>query len=100
MRRPRADTGNRVLLDEQPSVHSFPLKSLSGGFGRLDRRNARYAYLEARHALERIIEHHREEGVRNLFAAMATEKDFPTAFQRALGQDYDFFAQAFDTEQR
>ena len=94
----RGDPGPKLLC--QASVHNFPLKSLHGAFGRLDRRHAFFAYLEARHALERIIERHGEEGVRNLLTTMATERDFPRAFERALGQDYDTFAQAFDTEQR
>ena len=94
----RGDPGPALLC--QASVHSFPLKSLHGGFGRLDRRNAHYAYLEARHALERLIERHGEEGVRNLLAAMATEPDFSRAFERALGQDYESFSRAFDTELR
>ena len=80
----RGDPGPKLLC--QASVHSFPLKSLQGGFGRLDRRNARYAYLEARHALERIIERHGEEGVRNL-CHDGHREGLPTAFQRS-GQDF------------
>ena len=94
----RGDPGPTLLC--RPSTHSFPLRTLHAGFGRLDRRNAHYAYLEARHALERLIERHGEEGIRNLLAAMSTEPDFSRAFERAFGQDYDSFARAFDAEVR
>jgi hypothetical protein len=56
--------------------------------------------MEARHALERLIERHGEEGIRNLLAAMSTEPDFSHAFERAFGQDYDSFARTFDAESR
>jgi tetratricopeptide (TPR) repeat protein len=94
----RGDPGPALLC--QPSTHSFPLRTLHAGFGRLDRRTAHYAYLEARHALERLIERHGEEGIRNLLAAMSTEPDFSRAFERAFGEDYDSFARAFDAEGR
>ena len=94
----KGDPGPALLC--QPSTHSFPLRTLHAGFGRFDRRTARYAYMEARHALERLIERHGEEGIRNLLAAMSTEPDFSHAFERAFGQDYDSFARTFDAESR
>ena len=92
----RGDPGPAVIC--LPSSHSYPLRDLHGSFGQFGRYSAHFAYLEARHATERFIERYREEGMRSLLSALATEPDFPQAFRRATGQEYQAFARAFDGE--
>ena len=93
----QADPGPSVRCT--PDVHLFPLMALEGGFGRIgNHRQAHQAYLEGRHAVERILERHGQEGIRALLAALSTGAPFPTAFERALGEDYTTFAGAFDAE--
>jgi tetratricopeptide (TPR) repeat protein len=82
------------------SGHAVPLASLDGGFQRLDSGSAHFAYLEARHAVERIIDRHGEEGVRALLNEVALQGDFRKGFARALGQEYETFAREFDAEAR
>ena len=58
-----ADPGPAVRCT--PDVHLFPLRALEGSFGRIgEHRRAHLAYLEGRHAVERIIERHGQAGVR------------------------------------
>jgi len=84
-----------------PDVHTFPLRALEGSFGRIgNHRSAHLAYLEARHAVEHIVERHGEAGVRAVLAEVSTGAPFPAAFERALGEDYATFAAAFDAEAR
>jgi tetratricopeptide (TPR) repeat protein len=93
----QADPGPAVRCT--PDVHLFPLKALEGGFGRIgNHRQAHLAYLEGRHAVERILERHGQAGVRTLLAELSTGAPFPTAFERALGEEYATFAAAFDVE--
>ncbi len=94
--RRRADNGPAVLC--RLDAHSFPLRSLEGSFQALGRHAAWYAYLEARHAVERVIERHGERGVRSLLAEVSKGAPFAVAFGRALGQEYGTFAAAFDAE--
>jgi tetratricopeptide (TPR) repeat protein len=82
-----------------PDVHYFPLKTLEAGFGRIgNHKQVHLGYLEARHAVEHILERHGQEGIRSLLAALSTGAPFPVAFERALGEDYSTFASAFDAE--
>jgi tetratricopeptide (TPR) repeat protein len=78
--------------------HAFPLAGLSAGFGRLDRRSAHWAYLEGRHAVERMVERHGEEGIRALLREVASQGDYRRGFERAFGEDSDEFARRFDAE--
>jgi len=80
-------------------VHLYPLRTLEGGFQRISsHRGAHLAYLEARHAVERIVEHHGEAGIRAVLAEVSGGATFDRAFERALGEDYVRFADAFDAE--
>ena len=82
-----------------PDVHYFPLKRLEGGFARIgSHKEVHLGYLEARHAVEHILEKHGQEGIRSLLTALSTGAPFPVAFERALGEDYSVFASAFDAE--
>jgi hypothetical protein len=82
-----------------PDVHYFPLKTLEVGFGRIgSHKQVHLGYLEARHAVEHILEKHGQEGVRALLGVLSTGAPFPVAFERALGEDYATFASAFDAE--
>ena len=95
--RMRGDPGPQVRCS--PDVHRYPLRALEGSFQRIpDWRSASLAYLEARHAVERIAERHGEAGVRAVLAEVSTGAPFPAAFERALGQNYSTFAAAFDAE--
>jgi len=95
----RGDPGPAVRCT--PDVHLAPLTGLEGSFGTIaSHRGAHYAYLEARHAVERIIERHGESGVRDVLAEVSTGAPFATAFQRALGEEYSTFAATFDAEAR
>jgi tetratricopeptide (TPR) repeat protein len=91
----RGDPGPQVRC--HPDVH----RALEGSFQRIpDWRSASLAYLEARHAVERIAERHGEAGVRAVLAELSTGAPFPAAFERALGEEYATFAAAFDAEAR
>jgi tetratricopeptide (TPR) repeat protein len=82
-----------------PDVHSFQLRALEQSFGRIgSHRQAHLAYLEARHAVEHILDRHGQAGVRSLLSELSTGVPFATAFERALHQDYATFAAAFDAE--
>ncbi|HSP18583.1 MAG TPA: hypothetical protein VLQ79_03655 [Myxococcaceae bacterium] len=95
----RRDPGPAVRCT--PDVHRFPLHALEGGFQRIgDHRSAHLAYLEGRHAVERIVDRHGEAGVRALLTEVSTGAPFPAAFERALGEDYATFSAAFDLEAR
>jgi tetratricopeptide (TPR) repeat protein len=95
----RGDPGPQVRCS--PDVHRYPLRALEGSFQRIsDWRSASLAYLEARHAVERITERHGEAGIRAVLAEVSTGSPFPAAFERALGQEYATFAAAFDAEAR
>jgi tetratricopeptide (TPR) repeat protein len=95
----RGDPGPQVRCN--PDVHRYPLRSLEGSFQRIpDWRSASLAYLEARHAVERIAERHGEAGIRAVLAEVSTGSPFPAAFERALGQGYATFAASFDAEAR
>ena len=93
----QADPGPSVRC--MPDVHVFPLKTLEVGFGRIgNHKQVHLAYLEARHAVEHILERHGQEGFRALLSSLSTGAPFPVAFERALGEDYSTFASAFDAE--
>ena len=95
----RRDPGPAVRCT--PDVHRFPLRALEGGFQRIgDHRSAHLAYLEARHAVERILERHGEDGVRALLTEVSTGAPFAAAFERAVGEDYGTFSGRFDAEAR
>jgi len=95
----QADPGPAVRCT--PDVHLYPLSALEGSFGRIaDHRSAHLAYLEGRHAVERVIEHHGQAGVRALLAELSKGAPFPAAFERALGEEYATFAATFDAEAR
>ena len=94
--RRRADSGPPVRCMQD--AHSFPLRNLEGNFQGLNRRSAGFAYLEGRHAVERIIERHGEQGVRAILAELSKGAPFPVAFQSALGEEYATFAARFDAE--
>ena len=82
-----------------PDVHLFPLRTLEATFGRIaSHKQAHLAYLEGRHAVERILERHGPAGVRALLSQMSAGAPFATAFERALGEDYSTFTAAFDAE--
>jgi tetratricopeptide (TPR) repeat protein len=91
----RGDPGPAVTC---PAGHAFPLTGLSAAFGRLDRRSAHWAYLEGRHAVERLVERHGEEGIRTLLREVASQGDYRRGFERAFGEDPDEFARRFDAE--
>jgi tetratricopeptide (TPR) repeat protein len=90
--------GEEILCS--PDAHAFPLQKLEGSFQGLNRKGAWFAYLESRHAAERLVKLHGVHGVRSVLAEMSTGSPFPVAFQRALGQDYATFAATFDAEAR
>jgi tetratricopeptide (TPR) repeat protein len=96
--RHRADTGpaTRCL----PDAHSFRLRSLEGSFQGLNHASARFAYLEARHAVERLVERHGEQGVQAVLAEVSRGSPFAVAFEKALGVEYGSFTAAFDGEVR
>ncbi len=95
----RADPGPAVRCT--PDVHLYSLRALEAGFQRIgNHRAAHLAYLEARHAVEHIVERHGEDGVRALLAELSTGAAFPAAFERTLGEDYQTFVAAFDVEAR
>jgi tetratricopeptide (TPR) repeat protein len=82
-----------------PDVHSFQLRALEGSFGRIgNHKQAHLAYLEARHAVEHVLERHGQAGLRALFSELSTGAPFATAFERALHEDYATFAATFDAE--
>jgi tetratricopeptide (TPR) repeat protein len=95
----QADPGPAVRCT--PDVHLFPLRALEGSFGRIgSHRQAHLAYLEGRHAVERIIDRHGQAGVRALMAELSRGAPFAVAFERALGEEYGTFAASFDAEAR
>ena len=95
----RADPGPAVRCT--PDAHAYPLRTLEGSFQRIStHRGAFLAYLEARHAVEHVLDRHGEAGVRALLAELATGASFDRAFERALGEDYARFAESFDAEAR
>jgi tetratricopeptide (TPR) repeat protein len=66
-------------------VHLFPLRNLEGSFGQIgNHKQAHLAYLEGRHAVERIIERHGQAGVRGHSLRDVHRAPFATAFERAL----------------
>ena len=82
-----------------PDVHSFQLRALEQSFGRIgNHKQAHLAYLEARHAVEHIVDRHGQAGLRALFSELSTGAPFATAFERALHEDYASFAATFDAE--
>ena len=94
----RADPGPPVRCMQD--AHGFPLRSLESSFQGLNHRAAGFAYLEARHAVERIIDRHGEQGVRAILSELSRGAPFAVAFQRALGEEYETFAAGFDAEAR
>lgn len=78
--------------------HAFPLKSLEPGFGGYERVKAPPAYLEARHAAERLRETFGEARVRELLREVGRAKSFDAAFDRTLGVSYSRWAEQFDGE--
>jgi tetratricopeptide (TPR) repeat protein len=92
----RGDTGPAVLCSA--GAHSWPLHSLEGSFQGLNSNSAFYAYLESRHAVERLIARFGERGVRALLAEVSRGEPFPVAFEKALGVEYGDFSRTFDAE--
>jgi hypothetical protein len=93
----QADPGPQVRCTAD--VHSFPLNTLEQSLGRIgNHKLAHLAYLESRHAVERIIERHGHQGVRAILSEMSNGAPFEIAFARALGEDYATFAATFDAE--
>jgi hypothetical protein len=82
-----------------PDVHSFQLRALEQSFGRIgSHKQAHLAYLEARHAVEHLVDRHGQAGLKALFSELSTGAPFATAFERALHEDYATFAATFDAE--
>jgi tetratricopeptide (TPR) repeat protein len=94
----RGDTGPAALC--RADSHSYRLQALEGSFQGLNQSGAFYAYLESRHAVERVIERFGERGVRSVLAEVSTGAPFAVAFEKALGVDYGTFSRAFDAEGR
>ena len=78
--------------------HSFRLRSLEGSFQGLNQNAAFYAYLESRHAVERVIDRFGERGVRAVLSEVSRGSPFALAFEKALGVEYGAFTRAFDAE--
>ena len=75
------------------------LPLIEESLGRIgNHKQAHLAYLESRHAVERIIERHGQEGIRAILSQMSTGAPFESAFTSALGEDYATFAAKFDAE--
>ena len=82
-----------------PDVHSFQLRALEHSFGRIgNHKQAHLAYLEARHAVEHLVDRHGQAGLRAIFSELSAGAPFATAFERALHEDYASFAATFDAE--
>lgn len=93
----QADPGPTVRC--MADVHVFPLRSLEESLMRIgNHKQAHLAYLESRHAVERIIERHGQQGIRAILSEMSTGAPFESAFARALGEDYATFTATFDAE--
>ena len=92
----RADVGPAALC--LVDSHSFRLRSLEGSFQGLNQHAAFYAYLESRHAVERVIDRFGERGVRAVLSEVSRGSPFALAFERALGVEYGAFTRAFDAE--
>jgi hypothetical protein len=78
--------------------HALPLHLLEKSFSQLEQRQTRAAYLEARHAFERLMGKYSLAKVRTLFAAMKERQDFDRAFEKTFGQSVSAFSNAFDAE--
>ncbi|HET6980945.1 MAG TPA: hypothetical protein VFI53_02335 [Myxococcaceae bacterium] len=82
-----------------PDVHAFQLRALEQSFGRIgNHKQAHLAYLEARHAVEHLVDRHGQAGLKALFSELSTGAPFASAFERALHEDYATFAATFDAE--
>ncbi|HEY1907866.1 MAG TPA: hypothetical protein VGG91_17590 [Myxococcaceae bacterium] len=92
----RGDTGPTALC--KADTHSWRLRVLEGGFQGLNSNAAFYAYLESRHAVERLIGRFGERGVRAVLAEVSRGAPFAVAFEKALGVEYGEFTRAFDAE--
>jgi len=92
----RADVGPAALC--LVDSHSFRLRSLEGSFQGLNQNAAFYAYLESRHAVERVIDRFGERGVRAVLSEVSRGSPFALAFEKALGVEYGAFTRAFDAE--
>lgn len=95
----------KLRVDAAPPVpcsagHGLPLSRLGPGFGALGVGEARRAYPEARHAVERLVARRGEEGLRALLAATGQSGDFEQAFAEVYGERFDAFAAGFDAERR
>ena len=78
--------------------HTFPLRSLPAAFGALDRQRAHPAYLQARHAVERLRETYGDARLRGLLSELARARDFDRAFEATFGVPYAKWAADFDRE--
>jgi len=92
----RGDTGPATRC--QADAHSYRLRALEGSFQSLNQSSAWYAYLESRHATERLVERFGEHGVRAVLAEVSKGAPFALAFEKALGVEYAAFTAAFDAE--
>jgi hypothetical protein len=78
--------------------HALPLHLLEKSFSQLEARQMKPAYLEARHAFERLMARHTLAKVRALLAALKERQDFDRAFEKSLGQTVTAFGNGFDAE--
>jgi hypothetical protein len=78
--------------------HGLPLHILEKGFAQLEQRQMKPAYLEARHALERLVGKYSLAKVRALLSALKERQDFDRAFDKTLGQTVTAFINGFDAE--
>lgn len=78
--------------------HEMPLADLRGPFGGLtgNDRHIRDCYSTARHAVERLIARRGREAVQELLRRTGKGEPFDQAFERATGQSYASFVEAFD----
>ena len=102
-REARARPGSTRALPRSPSCAAIPVRRCAAPPTCTSSRCARWRAASGaseitaprtwptsrrRHAVERIVERHGEDGVRALLAELSTGAPFAAAFERALGEDY------------
>ena len=78
--------------------HRAALKDLDRSFVGFNTGQARRAYPTARHAVERLLERHRDTGLQSLVQNLQSHESFPVAFEHAMGESYASFVTVFDAE--